>query len=134
MNDLIKIKESKDNVITSLELKTTKEKKALYNAMNNADFALSDYVGKTIVLKDYIAHNVIVEDKDGNDIEVVRFVLIDKDGHSYATVSNGVTQAFTKIFSIFGQPNEWDDEMKIQVLEKKSSKDSKNKYITIELV
>lgn len=127
--DLSTLKNAENNVLTSLNAQTTKEKKALFNAMNVSDDALGDHVGETIVIKDYIAHNVKIENEDA-----VRIVLIDVDGKSYSSVSTGLVQAITKIFAIFGQPDEWDEPMAVKVLEKKSSKDSKNKFLTLELV
>lgn len=127
--DLSILKNANDNMITSLTMKTVEDKKRFFNAMNAADESIQDNLNDEITICDYIAHTIQIEGE-----EAVRIVLIDKDGKSYASVSTGITQSLTKILAIFGQPEEWGDGLTVRFLEKKSSSNSKNKFLTLELI
>lgn len=129
MGDLSLLKNANENMITSLTLKTLEDKKKFFNAMNVADESLKDFIGEEIVIVDYIAHTVAIEGE-----EATRIVLITDNGKSYASVSTGITQGLSKLLAIFGQPGEWGDGLRIKILEKKSSTNSKNRFLTMELV
>lgn len=128
----LQLLENKDNnFLTSLNPENIEEKKKLFNCINSPDYKISDCVGETIKVTNYVAHSVIINSDRGEDTEATRLVLIDEEGKTYATVSTGIIQALSKIFSIFGTPSEWDEPMSLKVVEKKSSK---FKFITFEIV
>lgn len=91
---------AKQEVFTSLPDDGTIETKALvFNAMNDTDYALRDYVGKVIEITNFVAHKITLEDeKTGEITRATRCVFIDKDGKTYGTVSSGINQSMVKLF------------------------------------
>lgn len=131
MSELQLLSKSQENILTSLNPESKADKKKLYNCINSPDDAISDMVGKHIKISDYVAHEVEIENDKGEKVRAVRLVLIDDKNKTYATVSDGAVQALSKIFSIFGTPDTWDEPIEVKVVEKKSRK---FKFITFEVV
>lgn len=100
---------------SSMSTESFEDKTALYNAMNNPDHRLADYINKTIDVKDVFVEMVeMVNNATGELSKNPRIVLIDANGESYACVSFGVFSALRKLFSIFGMPT-WEDPLPLIV-------------------
>lgn len=107
---------------------------AIYNAINSADESLADHIGEVLEIVDVVAHPVtLVQEETGENIEALRTVLIDKNGKSYTAVSQGVTSALSRIFSIVGMPSWKDEPVKMKIKQIKTN-NGNNKVNTIELV
>lgn len=117
-------------IVTSLTMNDLQEKKKVFNAMNNTDYALSEHLEQPIKVVDYLIHDCDIEDDNGDTNHAKRLVLFDDEGKTYSTVSNSTYDAFGKIVTIFGEPSEWNGEISIKALEKKSRK---YKFITLEV-
>lgn len=96
---------------------TTKgEKKRLFNAMNNPDANVSDFINKSISLVDVFVEPIEVTNGETGEIEYApRIVLIDKAGKSYQCVSKGMLGALKSAFFIYGEPTEWDEPLEITI-------------------
>lgn len=106
--------ESKD-MFCSLSAGTQKEKALVFNAMNNPQHRVGDYVNKQIVVRDVFVEMVTIEDEDTHEIaEVPRTVLIDMKGEAYQAVSNGIFRALKNAIAVFGAPT-WEDGLPITV-------------------
>ncbi len=107
-------------VFTSIVDDGTLETKALvFNAMNDTDYALRDYVGKVIEITNFVAHKIQLEDERTGEItNATRCVFIDKDGKTYGTVSSGINQSMIKLFGTVGFPSTWEKPLPIKVMEK----------------
>lgn len=79
-------------------------KKLIYNASNNPDHKIDDYINKTIALKDVFVEIIEIADEDGTIEQAPRIVLIDDAGESYQCVSNGVWGSLKKLITVFGEP------------------------------
>lgn len=113
---------------------TRKSKIAIFNAINGADEALGDHIGEVLEVTDVVAHPVTLTDEDtGEIINALRTVLITKDGKTYTAVSQGVTNALARVFSIVGMPSWKDEPVKMKVKQIKT-RNGNNKVNTIELV
>lgn len=119
-----------ETIVTSLTLDTIEDKKKMFNAMNATDYSLSEYLEQPIKVVDYLIHDCEIADDNGEKQETKRLVLFDEDGKTYSTVSNSAYDSFGKIVTIFGEPSEWNGELSIKALEKKSRK---YKFITLEV-
>lgn len=94
---------------------TQKDRAAVFNAANNPDHKLADYINKTIVVRDVLAEQVeLVDDETGEVAESVRVVFVDMDGESYQTISTGVYSALKRAIQVFGAPT-WDEGLPITV-------------------
>ena len=89
---------------------TRKSRVAIYNAINNAEEQLIQHINEELAIVDVVAHEVVLPDmQTGEAVRCLRTVLISADGKGYQAVSEGVTSALSKIFSIVGLPS-WADE------------------------
>lgn len=113
---------------------TRESKKKIYNAISNVTAAIGDVIGETLEVTNVIAHPItIVDEQSGEVIDALRTVLITKDGKAYDGVSQGITNALSRIFSIMGMPP-WDDEPVKMKIKQVKTRNGNNKVNTIELV
>ena len=116
---------------------TRKSKIAIFNAINGADESLADHIGETIEVVNVVAHPVtLVDEETGESFQTLRTVLVDKKGVSYTAVSQGITSALSRIFSIVGSPddNAWVNEPVKMKIKQVKTRNGNNKVNTIELV
>ena len=108
-------------------------KARIFNAVNSPDKKISECIGETLLLKDIVAHNILLTDDDtGEVIEAVRMVLVDADGTSYEAVSGGLANAVQRILGIFGQPNTWEAPIPVKVIQK-GTRNGVNKVTTLKV-
>lgn len=99
----------------SMVAEKDEDKAKLYNAMNNPDNRLSDWINKTINAKDlYIEVVNCTNTETGEVTACPRIVLIDDKGVSYQCVSIGVYSAIKKLIQAFGVPT-WHKPIKLEV-------------------
>ena len=99
----------------SLNSNTRSDQILLYNVINSPDHKLSDYVGKTIDVKDFVMDKVsLVSDKTGEVSDCPRCVLIDKNNESYVCTSFGMRSALAKLCLAFGYPT-WDEPITVEI-------------------
>lgn len=81
----------------------------VYNAMNNPQHKVGDYINKVIKVKDVFVESIEVPNQETGVIESApRVVLIDDKGEAYQAVSMGIFNAVKNAMQVFGQPT-WDD-------------------------
>ena len=113
---------------------TRKSKVAIFNAVNGADESLGDHIGEVLEVVDVVAHPVtMTDDETGEIISALRTVLITKHGKTYTAVSQGITNALARVFSIVGMPSWKDEPVKMKIKQLKT-RNGNNKVNTIELV
>ena len=99
-------------------------KSLILKASGDADYNLMAYFDKNpggfIEVVDVLVHNVQIADDEAADpetgelhyITATRTVLIDKNGLTYASVSQGVGGSLQKIFALYGWPT-WSNGLKM---------------------
>lgn len=103
------------SVFCSLPMDTAEQKKLAFNVMGNPEKKISDAVNLTIEVTDIYCETAQVMDQNTGELrDMPRIVLIDKDGHSYQSVSFGIYRAVCRLISIFGVPH-WDEPIPITV-------------------
>lgn len=119
----------------SIEDDGTRASKAkIFNAVNSADANIADFIGEVLEIVDVVAHPVELADEEtGEIVQALRTVLIDVNGTSYAAVSQGITSALSKVFSIVGPPSWKEEPVKMKIKQVKT-RNGNNKVNTIELV
>lgn len=99
----------KFNMWTSLDPK--EDGPALVNALNKADLNLLDFCNENpseiIYMRDIVAHTVQLTTQDGEIVETLRNVIIDVNGTSYHSVSDGIRTSLSKIMMVYGEPGFW---------------------------
>ena len=93
----------------SLKAGDRKTKAMVYNASNNPDHKVGDYINKVINVKDVLVEVIEIEDEESGEMECApRVVLIDDKGKAYQAVSVGIFNAVKKAIQIFGEPT-WEE-------------------------
>lgn len=81
----------------------------VYNAMNNPQHKVGDFINKVIKVKDVFVEVIDLPNEETGVIESApRVVLIDDKGEAYQAVSQGIFNAVKSAMLVFGQPT-WDD-------------------------
>ena len=116
---------------------TRKSKIAIFNAVNGADESVADHIGEVLDIVNVVAHPVELTDEEtGEIINCLRTVLVDKNGKTYTAVSQGITSALAKVFTIVGTPDggAWEKEPVRMKIKQVKTRNGQNKVNTIELV
>lgn len=88
----------------------------IFNATNNPQHRLADFINKTIDMAHvYIEVVTCVNQETGEAKECPRVVIIDKDLNGYACVSIGIYSAIKKLINRFGMPETWEKPIKVEV-------------------
>ena len=93
----------------------------VFDAVSNA-LPISEHVGETINLRNWVGQVVEVADEDGELQSVVRVILVDADGTAYAALSDGLYRALVNIAGVIGLPDTWSNPIAVKVVEQRSRK------------
>lgn len=117
----------------SFDVNTQENRKLLYNAINNTDFALGE-VQDVIYLKDIYAEKTSrIDDETGEEVDTISVYLIDNDGKTYHSVSRGIVASVQRLLTIFGEPQTWKESLAVKV-NIKSIDGGRKQYKTLEIV
>lgn len=112
---------------------TRASKIKIYNAVSTAGEQLLDHINEVLEIVDVAAHPVRLPDQNTGEIkDLLRTVLIAKDGTTYQAVSGGVVSSLQAIYAIVGAPSWIEEPLKIKVKQETTS--NKFKVTTLELV
>ena len=104
--------------VCSIDAVDPETKAIVFNAANNPDHKVKDFVNKTIKVKDVYAEIIeIASEETGEITKVPRIVLIDAD------VSVGMYSAIRKLVAIYGAPT-WEPPLTVTVKQKSVGKGS----------
>lgn len=77
--------------------------KAIFNAMNNPTYKVSDFINKEICVENVLIEvNDVLNEESGELDRVPRTVLIDTDGNSYQATSKGIFTSIKNAYMAFG--------------------------------
>lgn len=117
--DVRELEGGKLTAFCSAKADTMAEKALVFNAANNPDHKVNDYINKTIMLKDIYAETLELVNQETGEVEKApRIVLIDADGVSYECVSVGMFGALKKLIATFGEPT-WEEPIPVVVKQEK---------------
>lgn len=104
-------------VYCSAQAKTLADKKKLFNALENCDALLNDCVDQVIKIKDVYIEAYDKEDEvTGETRTGHRTIIFGADGKSYVTGSNYFCNKLTKILSVFGTPDTWEEPLAVKIV------------------
>ena len=112
----------------SMTVVSKEEKVKFYNAVQNCEKKISDYINKRISFNNiYLEKTEVMEkDKNGNPTGVitdaVKIVLIQPDGEGIVSTSKGILTSLYALFQIFGTPDTWDEPMEVEVKQIETAK------------
>ena len=98
---------------------TPEEKALVFNAANNPQHKINDFINKKIMVKDFYAETLeLVNEKTGEVEKAPRIVLIDDQGEAYECVSVGMFSSLKKLIAIFGSPT-WETPLPVIIKQEK---------------
>lgn len=105
-----------NNFYSSLIPKDKKEETILFNAINNPDYKISDFINTEIVVQNVICEMVQCTNKETGELQSVpRIILITPNNETYQAVSVGIYNSMKKVFAIKGLPETWAEPIKIKI-------------------
>ena len=108
----------------SAKAETMEEKALVFNAANNPQHKVADFINKKIMLKDVYAETLELVNRETGEVDKApRIVLIDDKGEAYETVSVGMFGALKKLIATFGEPT-WEPAIPVVVEQVKVSNGS----------
>lgn len=127
MNELMRITDE-NPTYCSMVVSNREQQKAFYNAVQNCDKKMSDYINKELTFTDVYMEKTEVMEKDakGNPTGViqdaVKIVLILEDGTGVVSTSKGILTSLYAMFRIFGTPDMWEEPMTVCVKQIETTK------------
>lgn len=105
-----------NNFYSSLIPKDKKEETILFNAINNPDYKISDFINTEIMVQNVICEMVQCTNKETGELQSVpRIILITPNNETYQAVSVGIYNSMKKVFAIKGLPETWEEPIKIKI-------------------
>lgn len=130
---MLLVNDSSKAAFSSWLPQTMAEKKAYFNAISSPKFKVGDFINKEINIKHVYAETCNYVSKETGELTSgVRIVLIDNEGNAYNTSSQGIYNALSKVFAIFGTPDTWDEPIPVEIKQITVAKD--RKVLTLEMV
>lgn len=127
MNELMRLTDE-NPTYCSMVVSSREQQKAFYNAVQNCDKKISDYINKELTFTDIYMEKTELMEKDdkGNPTGViqdaVKIVLILEDGTGVVSTSKGVLASIYAMFRIFGTPDIWEEPMTVRVKQIETAK------------
>ena len=117
--DVRELEGTKLAAFCSVKAETMAEKALVFNAANNPQHKVNDFINKKILLKDVYAETLeLCNAETGESEKAPRIVLIDENGEAYECVSVGMFSSLKKLIATFGEPT-WEDPIPVVVKQEK---------------
>ena len=117
--DVRELEGSNLRAMCSIKAETMEEKALVFNAANNPQHKVADFINKKIMVKDIYAETLELVNKETGEIDKApRIVLIDEAGEAYECVSVGMFSALKKLIATFGEPT-WEQPIPVVVKQEK---------------
>lgn len=92
---------------------------ALYNAMNNPDYKLSDFINTELEIDNIYIERVELADSETGEVKIqARTVLFNSSKDTFYTVSTGVYQSLKNICTLIDTPERWKSPIKVKVIQR----------------
>lgn len=103
------LSENATSIFCSVKGGDRKSKAKVYNAINNPEHKVADFINKVIMVKDVVVEEITLENEETGEFETApRVVLIDDKGKAYQAVSAGMFNAIKNAIQVFGAPT-WEE-------------------------
>lgn len=116
MKNAIKRISDENQSLCTMAVATTEDKKAFYNATQNPAHKISEFIDKSITIRDvYMEKATYVDEDTGIVTDGVKTVIITPEGEGILAQSMGVARSLYALFDIFGLPSEWEEPLTVIV-------------------
>lgn len=103
----------------SVKAETPQQKALVFNAANNPQHKVADFINKKIMIKDIYAESLeLVNQETGEVDSAPRIVFIDDKGEAYECISVGMFSALRKLIATFGEPT-WEEPIPVIIKQEK---------------
>lgn len=102
----------------------------LYKA-TNASKLLREYMETPLAIVDFVFTPTAVTTETGETEQVMGVYLVDADGTTYVSSSNGVIRSAIQIISMLGEPATWGEPLKVVCRESNTAKGRRYKYLDL---
>lgn len=109
MNDLVRLPNDSNPIITSVCAETFEDKKRIYNAVNAPTGDINDIVNNDVEICDYHMSYEQKVDEEGFVYDRIKTTILLTDGRSYSTTYKSFAKSLMQLMSIFGVPDVWTD-------------------------
>lgn len=109
MNEIIKIANEIQPVVTSFNADTIDDKKRFYNALNNPTGDVKELINQQIEIVDFHMKWEQRNDDDGIVYDRIKTTIITADGKSYATTFKSFAKSLVQLMEVFGLPEKWEN-------------------------
>ena len=99
---------------SSIKTESFDDKIAVLTAMSEAK-PISESLGKTFGLKDFIVQPVELQSETGQMVNALRTVMVADTGECYASVSDIIVRRLRDIVCVLGAPSEWERPLQVRV-------------------
>ena len=116
------MKSGKATVFSSFKADDFATKMVISSAVSSAE-AISDHLGETINLANFIVQPIEMTDENtGELVSVPRVILMDDQNKGYYGISTAILSSLQTMTGILGMPHEWPNPVPVQVTEIKTRK------------
>ena len=105
-------------------------KMAMVQAITESE-PIQDHLRETINLKDFVLQATTMIDDNGEEVPIMRTILIDADGSAYHAISDGLFKSLQVYTGLLGHPATWEAPVPVIVDEKKGRRGFR--FMTIKL-
>lgn len=113
--DVKDLREDSLSAYCSVKGDSIEQKALVFNAANNPQHKVSDFINKKVLVKDVFVESIEIADKvTGELTQAPRVVLIDESGEAYECVSVGMFTALQRLIATFGEPT-WEEAIPVVI-------------------
>lgn len=109
MNEIIKIANEIQPVVSSFNAVTIDDKKRFYNALNNPTGDVKDLINQLVEIADFHMKWEQRNDDDGIVYDRIKTTIITADGKSYTTTYKSFAKSLVQLMEVFGMPETWEN-------------------------
>lgn len=102
----------------SIKADSLADKIKLLNALESCDVMLNDVAPTEIIVKDVYVQPYEKKMENGDVKQKYRTILFDTEGKSYITTSTYFYFTISKIFSVLGTPDTWENPFTFEIFKK----------------
>lgn len=120
MNAIVRINDE-NPCYSSLVPSSREEQKLFFNAKENPQYKVSDFINKTFAFSNIFMEKTEIMEKDENGnptgvvTDAIKTVFITNDGVGIVSTSKGIANAVYGLIQVFGTPDTWEEPMVVEV-------------------
>lgn len=120
-----------EGVYTTFAIESRDDQKRLFNSRQDCKL-LRDFAQTPLKIVDMVFAPSTITDEAGNEKTMLGVYLLDQEGNSYLSTSNGVVKSAVDIITAFGEPSTWNEPLTVVCKETNTAKGRRFKFLAVE--